>query len=109
MTRKTWMIQPIAEAPAEQELTDHQLGFCVLAFYSGHIAMALFFCQFIHLSIPYNTIHESRQINQRQLATATHSLLNLSSSSSFAGFFFILSKGRYLAIKDLSISSRLSE
>ena len=50
MARKARMVQPIAEASAEQELPHQHFRFRVLALYSGHAAMTLLFSQFIHTS-----------------------------------------------------------
>ena len=49
MTGQTWMVEPIAEAPAEKEFPHQYFGFGVLSTYCSHVAMALFFSQSIHL------------------------------------------------------------
>ena len=50
MSWKPWVIQPIPEPTAEQELSHQQFRLCVLALYRGHTTMALFFGQFVHFA-----------------------------------------------------------
>ena len=47
MTRQTGMVEPIAEATAEKELTNQHLRLRVSSFYRGHAAMALLFGQYV--------------------------------------------------------------
>ena len=48
MTGQTRMVQPIAEATAEQEFPDRDLRFGVFSPYRCHAAVALFFSQLVH-------------------------------------------------------------
>jgi len=47
MPRQAWMVEPVAEAAAEQEAAHNQLGLGVLAVYRRHAAVALFFCKLV--------------------------------------------------------------
>lgn len=46
---KTRMIYPIAEASVKKKFTNQYFRLRILPTYGGHIAMALFFGQFIHI------------------------------------------------------------
>ena len=48
MTRQTWVVQPIAEPSAEQELPYQYLRLGVLPSYRSHATVALFPGQFVH-------------------------------------------------------------
>ena len=50
MSWQAWVLQPIPEPTAEQELSHQQFWLCVLALYRGHTMMALFFGQFVHFA-----------------------------------------------------------
>ena len=48
LARQTWMVQPIAEATAEQEFSDRDFRFGVFSPYRCHAAVALFLSQLVH-------------------------------------------------------------
>ena len=53
MSWKSWVVQSVTKATAEQELPHQQFRFGVLAFYRCHATMSLLFRQFVHDIILY--------------------------------------------------------
>ena len=47
---QTWMVQPVAETTAEQELPDRNLRLGVFSPYRSHAAVALFLSHLVHNS-----------------------------------------------------------